>query len=55
MTQFEKMVDLLKQNGVDFRTSAIYDEFNYQYKAIWFDVGHIEFDLDDNVTKVVNW
>ena len=52
---FEKMMSLFKGIGVNFRTTEIYGENEYQGYAIWLDKGHIEFDSDGNLTNIVDY
>ena len=47
---------LLDINNVGYRTQVAYDEEGIGYPCIWLDRGgHIEFDLDENFVKIVDY
>lgn len=52
---FTKLCQLLTDNGVYFNCTYIYDENNVRYNAIWLNKGHIEFDIDNNISNIVTY
>lgn len=47
---------LLDINNVGYRTQVAYDDEGIGYPCIWLDRGgHIEFDLNENFVKIVDY
>lgn len=55
MNEYDLLCELLTMNNIPYHTSDIYDEYNNKYNAIWFDNGHIEFDINNNVENIVTY
>ena len=54
-TDLTKTVDILIKSGIDFRKTFLYDEEGNEGVAIWFRVGHLEFDCEGTLKNIVNW
>ena len=54
-TDLTKTVDILMKSGIDFRKTSLYDEEGNEGAAIWFRVGHLEFDCEETLKNIVNW
>ena len=51
--QYNDLIELLKLNNIPYRTEPIYDEDNYEYKCIWLQKGHVEFDQNGYIDNIV--
>ena len=53
--QYNDLIRLLELNNIPHRTDSIYDDLNIEYHCIWFSIGHIEFDENDNIDNIVTY
>ena len=55
-TDISTFKSLCIKNNIDYLSTEIYDDTNKICGwALWFGVGHVEFNLDGNLTNIVNY
>ncbi len=58
MTDYEVLIDLLDKNKIFHHETELYKSDGSNKlagTAIWFSVGHVEFDTDGMITNIVNY
>lgn len=56
MSEFDKAINMLDKNNIPYRITQLWEDNNkFVGYAIWLNVGHYEFDLNGDLSNVVDY
>ena len=55
LNDYDCLIELFKQNGMNYREVESYNSQNQAFPCIWLDVGHIEFNRNYMISNIVTY